>query len=662
MRSIRDRFPFLHIVALALVCASGAASAHAAPVTVPGDAPTVFGPTASGTTIIAFVHGKDLCVAMQWEGQARPDRVAEPVPDNEQAGNCVTLPVLPAFGHEGIATLRTSTGGIAIGVTGRDAASVELRHEGKVVGRSATASLPLPVAAGDLRIYAAELPESEADINVFVDPDEVAVRDAAGTLRWVDDSRAFPELGRETVLRRGRAFGERWRLAVARRRVLEATPLEPDRHVEEVCPVLTVGAGSIVGGPSVTGPCDRPGVAQALTVELTDGCAAQGNGVVVVARRAVRRAVALLGDGRRVTVPLMHLTGATAGTRTGVLFAGGEGVIRHVAGLGAGGREVARLDLGLAPLRRSDACDEGSNGGDVFFTWSTDPDPLGAGPHAARIVDAGAQVCVAVDRAPRVPDDCRLAPTTPSGADVSAYPTADGTHLVGVANLDVAAARMTLDDGTKLTVAAVPPVGYVGRYKDVLRVIEADLPAPRRALSQELLDARGRVLEDAPGPQTRPLTGVTALGRPAGVSTTLRAGLLHATSGSAVRVCVTLGELAERGDCFLDANPSAPDARLVVDCARSRTLVIALLPRSTDRLLVPTSAGRTVTARTIRLPARLRRGGAAAVAVAYLPSREGAEALTFHGSHPRRVRLGLPPGARQCGYAVTSYPRGLFPF
>jgi hypothetical protein len=94
-------------------------------------------------------------------------------------------------------------------------------------------------------------------------------------------------------------------------------------------------------------------------------------------------------------------------------------------------------------------------------------------------------------------------------------------------------------------------------------------------------------------------------------------------------------------DCLLGLT----DTTIAVPCAARRTVIVARLPRNAHGLTALTT-GRSV---------RGTRHGALALAI--LPPRAALREIRLTGA--ARIRVHLPPAARQCGYTagVFSPPR-----
>jgi hypothetical protein len=640
------------------------AAGHAAtrPVTrpVPADAPTV-ATTPSGAAVIAWVVGGRTCTILQEAGQPRPDTLSERSDGSDAGspdGECVATRALSQFHADQIDSTFIPPQAISWGIAGPGVARLEIRGGGKVIAASAAASASLPGPAAALRFWAVETPTAG------VAADEVAVLDAAGTVRRAWDPEDFgffasgddePGAPSGALLRRGAFPGGQWQLRHVTRQRLAPTPLEPEHRVPEHCLALSFTSSGSRG--SSYGPCDDALLDRsALLVQQGFACQI-GAYLEVLVRAPVRAVVVVLGDGTRRTVPLAALTG-TAGTRGGAFVVGSGMAIRRVVGLGAGGRAVRTWPVGSPPVSVRESC-EGTSFSDLSFVTSGADDLLGAGPHALHVVDFGDQLCVAIDRAPRVPPECGLPPVDPEGTSLSVTKAATGQYVNGLVPVEVAAVRVTLDDRSTRTVPVTPIPGYTGRYAAVIGQVALDVPAPRRALTAVLLDARGRVLGTS-----RVLASLeTTVGR----RSTLRpaAGGLPALEATAVGIslgrrtydftCVTLGAWRDFDDCLLAlraGDVGAKTVQVIARCAPRRLVVFAVLRHRTDRLVVRTRGGRTITAGgDLRLAAGSGPAAGHYVALVVLDPREAVAGLRVRGSSPRRLAASYPAAAAQCGYA-----------
>lgn len=374
----------------------------------------------------------------------------------------------------------------------------------------------------------------------------------------------------------------------------------------------------------------------------------------VLARSSVRSAVAILGDGSRRRTRLLALGGPYE-ARGGELLVGFGTAVRRIDGLGADGRVVDRWPVGEAPYRRD--CSVAS-GDSVFFTDPTAMTTLGAPPHVAHLVDRGDQLCVAVDRAPQLPEDCAVPPLDPESAGLGAVSAGDGAYLYGIVPTEVVAARVRFADGTTTTVATTPITGYTGQYAGVLGQIALDVPAGAQARSAALLDAAGRVVGRSDLLAYRVAKGRALTLRPAsGGVPALRATPFTAdiTGRRETATCIAFSVPKTLFDCGLDtfgaSDTGARTVRVLSRCAPRRLVVLAVLRRAGDRLVVRTRAGREVVARTVRVPAAA--GGAAGhhVALAVLGPHDAIAGMSVRGVAARRIKAAYPAAASQCGYS-----------
>lgn len=384
--------------------------------------------------------------------------------------------------------------------------------------------------------------------------------------------------------------------------------------------------------------------------QASETCGPIGAYVTVLARPAVQRVVVVLGDGRRRSVPLRAIPGA-GGTRAGALVAGAGVALRRMLALGAGGRVLERDEIGQAPADGA-PCDDGGETSGIYVLYAqADERRLGHAPHALHAADDGARLCLAIDRAPRVPQDCRVPPLDPATTALQRLLTADGRFLLGLVPPDVATARLTLDDGTTRDVAAAPIPGYAGQYAGVSRVVAVDLPGPHHVVGYDLRDARGRVLAHDPGPERPAPRHVTTLLRVPGLPA-LRGALLPAAGELPTLSCIALGPIsATEPDCLI-AGPGFFSVR--ADCAPHRLVVLGALAHADERLAVRTASDRELPGRTALLPAALGSAAGTTAAVAVVPGAATARRIVVRrpGHATKSYALKLPPAARQCGYVA----------
>jgi hypothetical protein len=661
-------------LAVLLALCGPALAQEPAPVPVPADAPTVAGPSADGTTLIAFVHGADLCLVPQRPGAARPTRVGiDPdgtdAPDDPDAGaeeglgqdaegTCTVRTTLAAYGVDGFDGSPGEGPDLQYGVTGAAAASVALRRDGAVVTSGATGASPLPGAAAGVRFFVLTAPlESFAD--------ELALVDALGTVQRVTgrddfgyDATPRPIAGAEHRLASGRRGAGRWTLDTRIDRAVAATPVQPDRRVAVPCLTLTTtlrSHGQTQRSPD--GACALPDLVDhtAMTVAAAGGCAPVGGYVAALAHPGTARIVAVLGDGGRRTLPLRAVPGAP-GVRAGVVVLGPGIAVRRVLALGAGGA-VRASEPGFAPgLTDPGSCDIGGGAALIEVVLNFPRDRLGHGPHVPRATDSGPLLCLAVDRAPDpAAGGCAVPALDADHVYLSHVPTADGGYLAGIVPAEIAGATLTLDDGTTRDVAATPVPGYAGQYRDAVRVVATGLAPGRRVYRFALRDGLGRVLATVEGPDRPALTHLTTLLRAPGAPG-LAVALQPRTPGAApnerAHPCAGLAplDLGDDNPCLIGGVPGS----VVVEarCAPRRIVVWGVLGHATDRLAVRLAGGKERAGRVKALPAAIGRGGGAAGVLAVLPARAAPRRLVVRGPDRAEAVLALPPAAEQCGYTT----------
>jgi hypothetical protein len=637
-------------MACVVVAALGVLPATGSAIAVPADAPVIAGAWDSGQSAIVFARGGQVCMAFQAVGAPRPARL-------DDNGACADTPVLGPFGRETIAARLDGRRYVELGVVGAATARVQLRDGGAVVASTATQPSSLPGAAAPLRFYVLTAPaEARAD--------EVALLDTFDTVMRAIDPVAQEAAGPDgpyageppapgPVLRRGTFHGRAWTLRTRIGRSISGTPLLPERR-----PAMACAAFSTAG--SVDEVCDQDARSREAVLAATDAqCGAVGRVITVLARRAVRRVVVVDGTGRRRAVTLGAVPGATDGMRAGALVLGIGLAVRRVEALGAGGRALERLRLELEPVMAPLSCQGAGSSANLISSDETITvlGPLGSGPHTARFADDGLRLCVAIDRAPRLSDDCAIPPTDAGQASLSATPTADGRYVAGLVPREVALARLVLEGGGHRDVVALP---VTGQYAGLTKLVAVDVPGPRHVIGFRLLDDAGRALKsDDDGPeQPAPRHRTTLLAHAAPGLGPIVAAQEPSRHGTGPIPCVTtLGADSEQ-----DCRTALPGyAVATVLCAPRRILVVGALHRAAQRLVIRTASGRDVTARTLRLPAVLRRppnpalglSGTAAIAVAVLRPDQAPRRLLRRGPDAKAVGFTLPPAREQCGYETT---------
>jgi hypothetical protein len=495
--------------------------------------------------------------------------------------------------------------------------------------------------------------------------DELVLLDATGAVRRaVDPSELRDEqtsfgpsaAPATTTIRRGHHGKDAWQLQTQVTRPLAPTPLEPERRALLACVTLGAGSGSYAPGTRTLCDDERRAVTPLLSSAGPE-CGPLGNTVDVLARPGVRRVVAVLGDGHRRTIPLNAVPGVP-GMRAGVAVLGTGIAVRRLEAIGADGQTLSSELIGLRPAPRVQEDHDGLCSSDwalLSYAVGLPREQLAAGPHTPVFADAGPRLCLAVDRAPRPPQECRIPPVEASAALLDAEPTADGRYIAGVVPTTVASATLVFDDTSTRDVAATELPGYGGQYATTVRLVAADVPGIHRVVGYRLRDARGRILRSVDlGPEL-PVPGpATTLLRPVGLPP-IRARLFPLGGGYAPQLCLNAGSIT--GPPNADGCQFAETGTFIATatCSPRRIVLLGLLRRATDRVSVQTASGHEIRAQVAALPPRLRHGAAAA-AVVVLPATAAPRMVILRGGKSGHAALELPPARAQCGYTADAEP------
>jgi hypothetical protein len=367
---------------------------------------------------------------------------------------------------------------------------------------------------------------------------------------------------------------------------------------------------------------------------------------------ATRPATALavvLGDGRRVRVPLRRLPARLRTRARWFAWAPPRSVaVRRVAALNARGRAVGRLSEALPPAAVP---------GTHVLTLETPfrlagTATVAAGPlpgdRRARLLvrRVGARLCADIDRANLDEPACGPPPSRAGEALIAGRGTALGDTVGGIVPADVAEVVLRpTAGGSPVRVATQPAGAGAGPASATLRVFLGQVPFSG-LVDLRLLDATGGTLgtgnvfvayptRDAVEDATRPLLRGRARGG---------AGFVLRGDRAALCFAVTAPGRARAADggstCGLDA------VELLVPC-RPRLAAVLAPAEGRAALRVETADGTTHRGRRVRL-SRDRSVWVVAVAL-----REGPRAVLWRGlsGRLRRVALGRVP-ADQCGYAA----------
>jgi hypothetical protein len=581
-------------VGLLLGLAPGVASAQGGSPTPPADAPVVAGPAAGGLTLVAFDHGGELCVALHAN-----DASCDPPPDSSDP--------LRFEGSSGGGTSAT------YGVVTADVASVEVLVPGSRMIVPATTGAYHGQFADRVRFFLAARSGNAV-------PYRVLAFDAQGRAVRGQDLGDAPPIGRSAAVASGQVAGSSWHAVAFQRTMLAPTPLDRARIERITCVRVDVR-----GPPERGAGCSEPGHDPAgLSYSVGARCTVPASTVTGLAGPAVRRLEAVLGDGTHRTVVLHALPARFGETRRAFALVLADDVAVRALLVSHDGR-TDHLALGTAPAQAQSSQRSAGFGVAVgLFGFIARPAPGGGGPLVAR--DDGDDICIGLGTI--VPTDCQLPPTEPLRARIERRRVGVSTAVLAVATPDVSAVRLHPDRGAAVTVPTADLPAYAGRYVGLVRAATVSLPGDRRVYATDLLAADGRVLGSIPGPDQRPLARTPRiLARlPGGVTVAALGGCVQVRAGRPTR---------DRSACGLNG---LTDSLVSVPCAAHRTVIVARLAHGARGVTAATSAG-TV---------RGKRHGRLALAI--LPPRAALREIRLTGA--ARIRMHLPPAARQCGYAA----------
>ena len=365
---------------------------------------------------------------------------------------------------------------------------------------------------------------------------------------------------------------------------------------------------------------------------------------------SVTAVTVVLGDGRRRTVR----TVAVGDGRRTYAVATGAGAVRSVA---IPGRGVVRT--GLPPL--SVVCTEGGFVSLLFTPSSAALGPFAlllerppltpAGPvttipgaPAMQVADGPADtLCIAVAGRPFEAFGCSI--VSPLISDqLVAYDDLLDVHALALAvPAQVATVRLSSADRKLVrSIPTDPGTGYRGRYAGRVRFATISLANTAQLTRLELLDAAGRVLfeeSEEPDEENFILPRVGRARRVAGRAGAPSLWQTNVREGSDTKRCLSLTVGPAPGPTE-DCQSTGSDAVLLAASCATRRLSVGIAVRSGTRVVADTGG-------TTRRAVRLRRGKA----VLTLPGARPLRSLTFiRRGRKRRVEIGAPPAARQCGW------------
>ena len=498
--------------------------------------------------------------------------------------------------------------------------------------------------AGKLRFFLAELPLADPSDDETGGLLVVRFYGADGTLQGAGagDRLGAPIGRRKVVLReRGGRRSITVRAGVVRRHA--PTPTALDRFEDMSC--LFVSSRESRSQSSGSSMCREPGPNRpALQVFPDPGCGPVRTVLSGFVGDAVSAVRLRLGSGRVRDVPVRTLRGAQGEPQRYVAAAVPRGeAIRSISAVGAEeGYELGEPPGGLpcVPQGGAFAVSYYSN---LFDGTPRPPGPdeqvaAEAGGHRLLVRDAEAErLCAGVDRLQADGSDCAL----PAVNGENAFGMASAGMISAVLPAEVA--RVRLPGGREVETVAG---GYSGRYAGHVRFLlaEGKVGITDRVV---LLDAAGGVIGRLPvfdpdADSEEPVAGPVRLA--AGRGWRLEAA--RYAYGS----CVSLRLKGDHGSCLFDV-PEADGALAAVGCSPRIAVIAGVLERGSPAVRAVLRGGRTVRARTVRVP---RRFGGGRAWVLTIPRGARVEALRFDA---RRFTFPLLPAADQCGYRV--YAPGL---
>jgi hypothetical protein len=615
------------VVAVALVLPASAAAQPG----LPSDAVQVAGPTASGGRLFVYDDRRgSLCGSVR-----RPGRRGFGTSCSSLGGG-LRQPLVGYDGHPG--RPRYMWGFVAPQVS-----AVELVARGgrRVRTQTTEGAAYLGRHAGEGRFFLMEtgLRQGEAPLYLRL------LDQAGGLLAAVEDESA---LGAEPVgatpVGRGRVAGTRWTLQAYRRPRLASLPGDEERLVRESCIRLLHHNGRFRGprfeGPEACDVADQPKPDWALGVSR--GCGVPGLIAIGLSPAGARGVVAVLGDGRRVRVPLRRLPVRFGESRRAfALVLGPRMAVRRVVALEEDGRRV--LVGGLGP----GIADCPNTTSSYVFAFPIAPPRPGPGPPALQVRDEGVLLCATVGRFAPGLKDCWRPPLDESEARILLRRGGDGIFVAGVLPSQVASVVLDFGGGDRQVVETTAEGPYAGRYQGYLRFFEVSVRGRRTLRATRLLDADGDLLVTLPAyqPLTFDAAPVTLLRATAGWR--LGGAVLDLPRGRRQFLCLQFVRGAfERH--VLGCGPGEPGtATFRVSCRPRGMFVYGRLREEIRGVEISTDRG-SFRGRTVALRRRL--GVPGRLFLVEVPASARPRSLVLHGRRTRRHRIRLPAAEAQCGY------------
>jgi hypothetical protein len=584
----------------------------------------VAGPTPSGGQLFVYDQRNDLCLAIRRPGQRPPGSIC---------GDEVPRLRTPTLNFQRFGRDRPA---FVWGVVAPEVSAIEpVFPDGRRVRiETSEGAAYRGRLAGRVRFFVAE---------THAEPLYVRLLDQAGQLLAAEEMNpdSYDPAATSLPIARGRIVGERWRLSAFRRPRLRPLPGEEERIVQESCVDLQHSSGPLFSGPfpEMRICADPDGAFGPWNLEVDTACRGVGLTAVGLAPPTARRLVAVLGDGRRVRVPLRELPARFGDERPFVLVLGPRTALRRMVAFEAGGRRT--LVRGIAPGIAN--C---PHTGSTFITSLdlTRAPRIGPGGPALQVRDEGVLLCATIGLPRAV--DCWHPPLDEGDSRILWHPTDAGTYAAGVLPQQVASVVLEWDDGERLRLETTTEGPYEGRYQGLVRFFTVSLPGRRILRRVELLDASGQQLlgtsiHEPPVYDPGPVVVLRGSG-----GWRLGAGVLRAPRSGRRALCLELSRGA------LDPEPvgclgTGPNVE--VSCRPRGMRLYGRLPKGARTARVETDLG-VFEARTARLPSRL--GVRGRLYLVELPAGARPRRVVLEGRRTKRHPVRLPAARAQCGYGT----------
>jgi len=469
-------------------------------------------------------------------------------------------------------------------------------------------------------------------------------------LAVVNQSYEGERVGPKVTLSRGKVDGADWSLIAFQRRQLAPLPGKEERLVTTTCVGIKTHKHSLFEHPRAES-CANPETPDlGLGASSDTACEPIGNATIGFASPGTRRVTAVLGDGRRLRLPLRPLPRRFGGGRVFALALDKRTAVRRVVVVDSRGHHSVVIS-GLAPGMTS--CPElGSSG--ILFAYNTGPAPPRSGPVTFQVADRGILICPSLVGPPRA-GSCAYPPLQDYDGIVLTHKLAGATAVAGVMPAQAVRVVLRLDGDERLPLATSLTGPYSGRYAGRLRFFSVLLPGHRRVEAVRSIDDRGRSLVLRPGPDVQPLDGrpVTLMRLAGG----WRLGGSTYTYDEKKLPCLQLTARAFSTSPYSCGGGfffGFVDYGVEVPCRPREILLWGQAPPRASAVTVQTTIG-PIAGRLVSLRPRLHvRARAFVVAI---PARARPTALRFEGARKSNTALRMPSATDQCGWTDNLFAR-----